>query len=205
MDRCLLFMGMFLFWVFPKVAVLWQGGEICRKQWACRFIHSAVESQWVKNQWSSQLRDFQWVKSYGTSKQLLFLYKYNTSVDNTTLHLCTKIVYFVRATCFDLIRSSSGPPGRQIQELCSIALWDPKCLQLVNHLGSHNALWDPKCLTSCKHLGSHNAMEHNSWICLLGGPEDHLIRLKHVPWQTILFLCINKVLCYRLACCIYML
>jgi len=44
-------------------------------------------------------------------------FKYNTSVNNTTLYLYTKIVYFVRATCFDLIRSSSGPPRRQIQEL----------------------------------------------------------------------------------------
>jgi len=47
----------------------------------------------------------------------LIPYKYNTSVDNTTLYLYTKIVYFVRATCFDLIRSTSGPPRRQIQEL----------------------------------------------------------------------------------------
>jgi len=39
------------------------------------------------------------------------------SVDNTTLYLYTKIVYFVRTTCFDLIRSSPGPPRRQIQEL----------------------------------------------------------------------------------------
>ena len=44
-------------------------------------------------------------------------YKYNTSVDNTTLYLCKKIAYFVRTTCFDLIRSSLGPPRRQIQEL----------------------------------------------------------------------------------------
>jgi len=42
--------------------------------------------------------------------------KYNVSVNNTTLYLYTKIVYF-RATCFDLIRSSSGPPRRQIQLL----------------------------------------------------------------------------------------
>jgi hypothetical protein len=41
---------------------------------------------------------------------------HNTSVDNTTLYLYTKIIYFVRATCFDLIRSSSGTPRRQIQE-----------------------------------------------------------------------------------------
>jgi len=45
------------------------------------------------------------------------LCKYTTSVDNTTLYLYTKIVYFVRVTCFDLIRLSSGPPRRQIQEL----------------------------------------------------------------------------------------
>jgi len=41
----------------------------------------------------------------------------NTSVDNTTLYLYTKILYFVRATCFDLVRSSSGPPRRQSQEM----------------------------------------------------------------------------------------
>jgi len=70
----------------------------------------------------------------------------NTSVDNTTLYLYTKIVYFVRATYFDLIRSTSGPPRRQIQELF-VSL----------------------------HYGINN-----SWICLLGGPEDELIRSKHV-------------------------
>ena len=47
--------------------------------------------------------------------------KYNTSVDNTTLYLYTKVIYFVRVACFD-----------------------------------------------------------NSWICLLGGPGDDLIRSKHV-------------------------
>jgi len=30
-------------------------------------------------------------------------YKYNMSVDNATLYLYTKIVYFVRVACFDLI------------------------------------------------------------------------------------------------------
>jgi len=44
-------------------------------------------------------------------------FKYNVLVDNTTIYLYTEIVYFVRATCFDLIKSSSGPPKRQIQEL----------------------------------------------------------------------------------------
>jgi len=61
--------------------------------------------------------------------------KYNTSVDKTTLYLYTKIVYFVRATCFDHIRSTSDPQRRQIEEF---------------------------------------------WICILGGPEDNLIRSKHV-------------------------
>jgi len=45
------------------------------------------------------------------------MYKYNTSVDNTKLYLHAKIVYFVRAICFDLIRSSSGPPRRYLHEL----------------------------------------------------------------------------------------
>ena len=46
-------------------------------------------------------------------------YKYKPSVDNTALYLYTKIVYsyFVKATCFRLIRSSSGLPRRQLQEL----------------------------------------------------------------------------------------
>jgi len=48
---------------------------------------------------------------------VVIFYKHNTSVDNTILYLYIKIVYFVRATCFDLISSSSGPPRRQIQEL----------------------------------------------------------------------------------------
>ena len=52
--------------------------------------------------------------------------KYNTSVDNTTLYLYIKIVYFVRVTCFDLIRSSSGPPrSRSKSCLCFNALWNP--------------------------------------------------------------------------------
>jgi len=48
---------------------------------------------------------------------IVWIYKCNKSVDNTILYLYTKKVYFVRATCFDFIRSSSGPPRRQIQEL----------------------------------------------------------------------------------------
>ena len=62
---------------------------------------------------------------------------------------------------FRRIRSSSGPPRRQIQELFSfLAMWDPKFLQvfLLQHLGTHNA-------------GKLNS----SLICLLGGPEDDLL------------------------------
>jgi len=57
-------------------------------------------------------------------------YKYNTSVNNTTIYLYTKIVYFVRATSFDLIRSSSGRPRKQIEELFMF-----HCI-----VGSHNAM-----------------------------------------------------------------
>jgi len=48
--------------------------------------------------------------------------KYNVSVNNTTLYLYTKVVYFVRAICFYLIKSSSGPPRRQIQ-LLDLSSW----------------------------------------------------------------------------------
>ena len=60
----------------------------------------------------------------------LRVYKYNKSVDNTMLYFYTKIVYFVRATCFELVRSSSGHPRRQIQELFMF-----HCI-----VGSHNAM-----------------------------------------------------------------
>ena len=41
----------------------------------------------------------------------------------------------------------------------------------------------------------------NSWICLLGGPEDDLIRSKHVALtKYTIFFYINTVLCYRLTC-----
>ena len=91
---------------------------------------------------------------------VVFKFKYNSSVDNTTICLNTKIIYFVRATCFYLIRSSSAPPRRQIQDLFT-------------------------------------------FHCT-GGPEDDLIRYKMSSWKNILFLCINKLICYRLTRCIYM-
>jgi len=46
---------------------------------------------------------------------LVCIYKYNKSVGNTTLYLYTKIVHFFRATCFNITRSSSGPPRREIK------------------------------------------------------------------------------------------
>ena len=61
-------------------------------------------------------------------------------------YLYTKIVYFVRTTCFDLINSFSGPPRRQIQELLR--------------------------------------------ICLLGGPEDNLIKVETCHPDKIYYFCI---------------
>ena len=75
------------------------------------------------------------------------------SVDNTTLYLYTKIVYFFRATCFDILRSFSDPPRREIQDL------------LMFH-----------CIVGSQMQWNIN----NSWISLLGGPEDDLISSKHV-------------------------
>ena len=62
------------------------------------------------------LLEFDSVRGVQMSSYILG-YKYNMSVDNKTHYLYTKIVYFVRATGFDLIGSSSGPPRRQIQFL----------------------------------------------------------------------------------------
>ena len=48
----------------------------------------------------------------------IITYKYNMSVSNTTfLFYIPQNSILVRATCFELIRSSSGPPRKQIQEL----------------------------------------------------------------------------------------
>ena len=57
------------------------------------------------------LLEFDSVRGVQMSSYILG-YKYNMSVDNKTHYLYTKIVYFVRATGFDLIGSSSGPPRR---------------------------------------------------------------------------------------------
>ena len=44
-----------------------------------------------------------------------------------------------------------------------------------------------------------------SWICLLAGPDDELVRSKHfAPDKYTILLYINKVLCYRLPCGIHM-
>jgi len=89
------------------------------------------------------------------------------SVDNTTLYLYIKIIYFVRATCFDLIRSSSGPPRRH-----------PRVVYVSLHCGIRNAykfllekckihklhiqayVFYTSLTKNCKHLGSHSAMKH---------------------------------------------
>ena len=116
-------------------------------------------------------------------------HKYNTSVDNTTLYLYTKIVYFVRATCFDLIRSSSGPPRRQLQllDLSSWRAWEwpynvetcrpDKIFGSVFLEGLRMAL-----------LGRNMSPWQNIWICLLGWPEDDLIMSKHVALTKYLYL-----------------
>ena len=74
--------------------------------------------------WTTRKHFVSYVKHFTNFKPLIRYicnyqpkHKYNTSVDNTTLYLYKKIAYFVRSTCFDLIRSSSGLARRQIQEL----------------------------------------------------------------------------------------
>ena len=65
---------------------------------------------------------------------------------------------------------------------------------LYTSLTTLGSIWDP---TMQRNI-------NNSWICLLGGPEDDLIRPKHVALTKVLFLYINIVFCYQLTCCIYM-
>jgi len=102
--------------------------------------------------------------------------KYNTSVDNTTLYLYTKVVYFVSATCFDLVRSSSGPPRRQIKELFMFKLFcQSDMFRPYKIILRHSKETDTKVV-----YVSLQWNINNSRICLLGGPEDELIRSKHV-------------------------
>ena len=140
-------------------------------------------------------------------------YKYNKSVNDTTIYLYTKIVYFVRVTCFDLIRWSSGPPRRQIQDLfmfhCIVRsqMLPNFCLRSVKYVslymlnlcdGRHTSstyftllkqkfvsIWD---LTMQWNI-------NKSWICLLGGPEDHLIRSKHVALTKYDIFIVYKIKC----------
>jgi len=81
------------------------------------------------------------------------------------LDLSTKIVYFVRATYFDLIRSSSGPPRRQIQDLFRFVYKNNIFCQ-SDIFGPYKVILRPSKKTDPGVV----------WISLLGGPEDDLIR-----------------------------
>jgi len=107
--------------------------------------------------------------------------KYNTSVDNTTLYLCTMKQYICQGDMFwpykVIIRPSKKTDPRAV--LCFTALWDPKCI------------WDPTV----------------QW---------NIIQLLDLSWRAWWWPCkvetcrpdklsilINKVLCCRLTCCVY--
>ena len=78
-----------------------------------------------------------------------------------------------------IIRSSNKTDPRAV--LCFTALWDPKCLQgFVTECKVHTFVYMNLC---------------DSWICLLGGPDDDLVRLKHVALTNILFYCILVKCC----------
>jgi len=71
-------------------------------------------------------------------------YKYNVSVDSTTLYLYTKIVYFVRAICFNLIRSSSGPPNILFLYINKVL-----CYRLTYYIYMHLLFSKQTCLEIC--------------------------------------------------------
>ena len=72
---------------------------------------------------------------------------------------------------------------------------------LLRHL---QTLWENRsknCLCPTMHWNINS-----SCICFLRGPEDDLIKVETCrPDNTLFLLYINKVLCYWLKCCIYML
>jgi len=112
-------------------------------------------------------------------------YKYNMSVNNTTLYLYTiKMVYCQG----DMFRPLLG----HLQ-----ALWENRSKSYLHF----NALWDPKCLQIWDPTMHWNI--DSSWICFLREPEEDLIKVETCRPDNMLFLLyINKVLCYRLTCCI---
>jgi len=114
------------------------------------------------------------------------------SVSNTAFlfHIPQNVI-LVRATCFDLTRSSSGPPRRQIQELfmfycivgSQIYTFSSIYIRLrilfyILYSCNKNlvSIWDPKMQWNT----------NSSWMCLLGGTEDDPIRSKHVALTSTL-------------------
>ena len=119
---------------------------------------------------------------YTTIYQYSDIYKYNVSVNNTTVYfIYNKNSILSGRHVSTFIRSSSGTLGKQIQALsifqCIVgsqvlttksyayfnALWDPKCLQ------PRAILWDPKCLQPramhiSMHCGIPNA--YNQELCI---------------------------------------
>ena len=98
-----------------------------------------------------------------------------------------KIVYFVRATCFDLIGSSSGPPRRQIQDLCMFRcivgseMLTIVCSRIVKYMSLYTLN-----LRDCRHASSTYTSETNPYIIYVSKLKMYLFSLLHYTWGRIL-------------------
>ena len=68
---------------------------------------------------------------------------------------------------------------------------DPRVVYVSLHCGITNSFMFllEKCKIHCLYI-LHFSNKNNSWICLLGGPEDDLIRSKHVALTKKNYFCI---------------
>ena len=109
--------------------------------------------------------------------------------------VCMHTAYqiYVRATCFDPFKLSSGPLRYRSKTKSYSALWDPRRL----HISSiHCACIPPHCvLDICKRWVSHNALDDLLLDLYLRGPEDDLTRVETCSFRFMYIYAINKLLC----------
>ena len=123
--------------------------------------------------WVGETRRTDWTAVSSTKRMfdvclelLKFLInKYNVSVNNTTLHF----IYNKNSTLLGrhvstFIGSSSGPLGKQIQELSTF-----------------------QCIVASQMLTARHWNIDSSWICFPTGPEDDLINVETCSPNNVLF------------------
>ena len=76
-----------------------------------------------------------------------------------------------------------------------------KAVTQVQHIQSY--VFYSSVTKTCNHLGPHNTMKHTQLLDLSSLRMTLYGRNMSLSQNT-LFLYINKLLCYRLTCCVYM-